>query len=419
MPILRRQGGLPTLLALIGCQGFSVSVAIAQSVPAEFHGYLRAGAVMSSCGGDQVAFQLPGTPAKYRLGNESDDYGEFQVDSPIYKDPESGGAFAFHGMLAVANRGNTLSGAQYWIEGSRLVQGPFEGARFWVGKRYYQRQDVHISDFFFWNNSGTGGGVEDINVGIGKLHYAYILTRIGNRPEYPTTTHEGDSVGSHDLRLSGLNVNPGGELTLGVDIKDALPRKQSVSDNNRHGGLWLNLLHDQKGILGGSNRLAIQWGNGAAAVLANPPDPSLDNDVRAWRVVEALTVQPTPAWSGQFEGVREVREDATGRTTWSSLGGRPIWHFARHGSLALEVGHDRVCPPIGDTRTLTKATLALQLAKGPSFYARPVFRLFITRAKWNTAAQEAAPLNSVLSASGPFGSKLQGTTFGIQVEGWW
>jgi hypothetical protein len=35
----------------------------------------------------------------------------------------------------------------------------------WVGTRYYKRESVYISDFFYWNPSGVGAGIEDVNVG--------------------------------------------------------------------------------------------------------------------------------------------------------------------------------------------------------------------------------------------------------------
>src|SRR5712664_1334683 len=43
----------------------------------EFHGYFRSGYGLNSKGGAQVAFQAPGADAKYRLGNETETYGEF------------------------------------------------------------------------------------------------------------------------------------------------------------------------------------------------------------------------------------------------------------------------------------------------------------------------------------------------------
>ena len=53
------------------------NLAIQQAKAFEFHGYLRSGAGVNSRGGQQVYFEAPGAPAKYRLGNETDTYGEF------------------------------------------------------------------------------------------------------------------------------------------------------------------------------------------------------------------------------------------------------------------------------------------------------------------------------------------------------
>lgn len=48
------------------------------------------------------------------------------------------------------------------------------GAKFWAGERYYRRQHIDIDDFYPLDASGYGGGVEDRNVGIGKLAVAFI-----------------------------------------------------------------------------------------------------------------------------------------------------------------------------------------------------------------------------------------------------
>ena len=54
----------------------------------EYHAYIRSGALESGTGGKGVPFQAPGAPAKYRLGNEAETYGEailvknFNMDEP-------------------------------------------------------------------------------------------------------------------------------------------------------------------------------------------------------------------------------------------------------------------------------------------------------------------------------------------------
>jgi maltoporin len=47
-------------------------------------------------------------------------------------------------------------------------------AQFWAGERYYRRLNIDINDFYFLDMSGYGGGVENLNVGVGKLSVAYL-----------------------------------------------------------------------------------------------------------------------------------------------------------------------------------------------------------------------------------------------------
>ena len=53
------------------------------------------------------------------------------------------------------------------------------GATLWAGRRYYKRHDVHIADFYFWNPSGTGFGLEDYRLG-GDLKLSYAFSRNDN-----------------------------------------------------------------------------------------------------------------------------------------------------------------------------------------------------------------------------------------------
>ena len=48
------------------------------------------------------------------------------------------------------------------------------GAKFWAGERYYRRQHIDIDDFYFLDLSGYGAGVEDLNVGFGKMAVALL-----------------------------------------------------------------------------------------------------------------------------------------------------------------------------------------------------------------------------------------------------
>ena len=53
------------------------------------------------------------------------------------------------------------------------------GIQLWAGKRYYQRKDIHIMDYYYLNNSGNGFGVENIDTGLGSVSVAIIKHQSG------------------------------------------------------------------------------------------------------------------------------------------------------------------------------------------------------------------------------------------------
>ena len=47
-------------------------------------------------------------------------------------------------------------------------------ADFWAGERYYRRLNIDINDFYYLDMSGYGGGIENLNVGIGQVAVSYL-----------------------------------------------------------------------------------------------------------------------------------------------------------------------------------------------------------------------------------------------------
>jgi maltoporin len=82
------------------------------------------------------------------------------------------------------------------------------------------------------------------------------------------------------------------------------------------------------------------------------------------------------------------------------------------------VGHDRISPDVGDTRSLTKITLAGAVSGGNTAGSRPTIRLFVTHAVWNEAARQAFVAGGSRTAE-VYGDKKSGTSIGIQGETWW
>src|ERR1700688_1799277 len=180
----------------------------------EFHGYFRSGYGLNSEGGAQVTFQAPGADAKYRLGNEAETYGEF-IFVNNWLNPEHNGdkAWLKTEVMIEANNADAASYANFpgntgndqfrlreaFVRaGSILAFQPH--AKFWAGERYYRRQHIEINDFYPLDMSGYGGGIEDLDVKIGKMAVAYLA---GARPDI--VTQNGYLAKSNvDVRLYGL-----------------------------------------------------------------------------------------------------------------------------------------------------------------------------------------------------------------------
>jgi maltoporin len=431
--------------ALLHITAAAIASTAASVSALEFRGYLRSGIGGGGKGGDQVCFAIPSALSggyKFRLGNECENYAELEFDESFYKDSRV--EFAYVGMLAYQTRAaqdfeslkgdtgfNDIALRQNWI-GATFPQ--LGSARIWIGKRYYHRNDLHIIDFFYWDPSGPGGGIEDIDLGIAKLAVAVFE----NRHLKADGNTDGRVAWRPDFRVYGIPVNPNGSLELGVDlsidssqdITNPSPGRQKVSP-------WFTVQHTQTNFLGGFNKLAYQWASGANAPMAQHQwdNPS---SARQWRFVEQLLFQPLPVVSGMLAFTYSdftARFNGTGGPSNSAkmwgVGVRPAFQLSDYFKLVAEVGHQALTPKDGadrDTRRLTKVTVAPVLAPVAgatgAFFTRPELRLFVTYAAWNKAAQndgivgQTAGCNAATSTS-PLACDTSGVSFGAQVESWW
>ena len=381
----------------------------------EFAGYLRSGVGNSLNGGKQSCFKLPGAESKYRLGNECEQYAELELRQDVYSF-DDGSVLSVDGMASLYNQYNrqlTFQGdngsarlPQLYAQWSNLPA--LNGGSVWAGRRYYKRNDIHISDFYYWNQSATGAGIEDVL--IGGLKYSYALSRKDN-------LYQENYVNRHDFNVAGFNTNPGGQLEFGLSYLDKPERTDA------HSGWAITAQHVQSEFLGGKNKLALQYGEGSGTGLGYTGDFRLDNSSKRYRIVEFFDWQVTPRFGGQIEAVyqKDFRPDG-GNQEWLSLGVRPTYAISEQFKLVTELGHDQVKAADG-TRKLSKFTFAPTWSpKGPGFWTRPEVRLYYTYASWNAAAQRAAnefDAGSALSDSGAFGSARHGSNAGLQVEYWW
>lgn len=391
------------LLALV------VSQVYADDAAGQYIGYFRAGAGSNSSKGSQACFGLAGAAAKYRFGNECDTYGEFGYSKEVAK---SANGTSFVGtVMANFYEPNSTSNSHNWGLSQLMVEAKnvdfLGGGSAWIGKRYYNRPDIHVLDMKMVHMDGVGGGVDSIKIGPGQFGYA--LMRNDDQSTVGTS-----SATRHQFLYHSLPVNTNGSLSFDATLVTA-----DSHVPNSQGGFAVSLTHQQDKFLGGINTLWLQHAQGAAGInVGEMGNPMNGSAYTSSRIGDQLIWQVTPELTGSIDFVYQSNKTPVGTSNWTSIGARPTYALGDNFKLVLDVGHDSVTSPNNPTAQLTKITFAPVLTAGKGFWTRPELRAFVTYAKWNKAAQAAAAPGTTLSTTGAFGSSTNGVSIGIQTEVW-
>lgn len=403
-----------SMKALEGVKGF------------EFHGYGRSGAGINSEGGDQDAFMAPGAGAKYRLGNEVDTWLEMDL-AKNWTNPDNDGAF-FRTYLKITYQDEThlnngyddtdhVKVSEAYVETGNVIEA-FPDLKFWAGKRWYRRDWIHINDFFFLNSTGNGGGIEDINLGFGKLAIAFMQGTDGG--------YKIEEVGRVSKNMFDIRFDfsaPIGDCTIWVapswvEGGNYLDSNNVVQQYPDAEGYAVGLVYSLDNILGGSNKFSIQYGEGTGSDFTpnvQSPTPTLD-DTSQFLITDQFTIQLYEKFSMQTALVYRIMDDGTdqdSQTDWFSFGLRPTWHFTKYVSACVEAGVDYVdSEPNNYDGMLFKITPCLQVSAGEFFFARPSVRLFATYADW------ADDFKGMVGGEA-FKNETDGYTYGVQMEVWW
>lgn len=154
----------------------AVAVAVgtlsAPTMAVDFTGYARSGIGWTGSGGEQQCFQATGAQSKYRLGNECETYAELKLGQEVWKEGDKSFYFDTNVAYSVAQQNDWEATSPAFreanVKGKNLIDA-LPGSTIWAGKRFYQRHDVHMIDFYYWDISGPGAGLEDVDLGFGKL----------------------------------------------------------------------------------------------------------------------------------------------------------------------------------------------------------------------------------------------------------
>jgi maltoporin len=402
-----------------------------------FHGYLRSGFGVDGTGKGQQPFMAPLAGSKYRLGNEAETYLEttFQFGTtsedpePAYFDTKITLAYVLP-TSQTSSFATTFSLREAYALAKRVWTAQPD-ATFWAGARFYDRHDLHITDFFYRDPSGFGGGLEDVAIGENaKLAVAWIG---GTMDELDPNGAVPDEIfrvnkNTFEARVYGFGV---GKARMSVALGlahfngDEVPTdtapivlKDSVGASGTAMAEWP--------FTGGRYKVSLQYGTGAAydfrSVLVPPMGRTFQpgevaNIDSLWqlRLVSDLLVEQRGPWQMQAVGVYQDLDNgaaSNSRIRWVSLGARPVYRLGRFFSLATEAGWDYTVQRDLPGGSLVKLTVAPQITPALKFLSRPSLRAFATWAHWSNSFQGKV-------APGAYPNSTQGAAFGVQLESWW
>jgi len=393
----------------------------------EFHGYFRSGYGLNSVGGQQVAFEAPGADAKYRLGNEAETYAELIfVNNWVNPEHDPDKTWIRSEVMVEANTTNSANYANFangtgndqfrfreaFVQAGNVFESQPD-AKFWAGERYYRREHIDINDFYPLDMSGYGAGVEDLNLGIGKLAVAFLS---GARPDI--VTQNGNYAKSNvDVRFYDLK-GPAGLWSAWFDFATA-KGGQTTTGNliPTTNGYAFGLRHQRLEWHGGYHSLEVGYGTGAASNFSTSIDnpTAFINSTARLVVTEHLLLQPNDRFAIMPIFVYERTKDGNPHHDWNqwvSFGARPEVFFTKHISLAFEAGFDHTHSPGQYDGWLRKYTIAPQIGAGRKFFSRPVLRAFLTYANWSDGFRGFV-------GGTPYQNRTSGLTYGVQAEHWW
>jgi maltoporin len=458
----------------------------------EYHGYFRSGLGFSKGGSDQTCFKARGSEginAKHRLGNECETYVEMalseeyrlgrSLSDPLFKtylrlafrtlghrdwessefqtDKTVDSATATPYMTDYyINSQAIFSLREAYIEGTNLW-GP-SSAKLWAGKRLYRRRDLHMIDYYIFENTGPGVGMEDLEIQPSKGYLHFSMLR--NVPYNTGTPRELDGPAQTNLDMRYTYLAGGGHEIEPVLIYGFSGQQGSQTGETRWeplSGYQAGLVHTWREILGGRNMAAIQYGKGifgghapwlssvlsqyggyGSQSIAQGDDASREARMKSstLRIADELILNPSSLWSlgalvfyqktdfgGAKQGFANTQVLEVPDKEELTFGLRPVYHFTDIFSLAFEYGSSQVRNAfveendLGDNEfkdvTLQKFTLAPQAGMGREYweYGKPQLRLFYTYALWSDSMKETAP--------GPYTGDTTGWTAGAQMELWW
>ena len=302
------------------------------------------------------------------------------------------------------------------------VKGLFESdkdAKIWVGKKYVQREDIHITDDYYYDISGNGAGIENVSLGAGKFSTAYV--------------QNANNMHNFDVRYS-FPLWDGANFQIGNVYSQE--KKQNAADQQLNGNMLT--LEFSQGFNGGWNKTVFQWKTGGQAgqgsgtawggedgngyKLYNFGETTIVGDLHMFHVVSYEYTKYDKPWHQDAELF-----DPNKKTKEWQVVIRPWYKLTKMTRIYAELGAwgkttSQNCPLDGSglehqNEKAQKITLAYAITPdASSMWSRPELRFFGTWLHGDTRNNGQKYHNAVVNSYRGGSVDLQ---FGVQAEAWW
>lgn len=417
---------------------FSSGVVLAADWDADLHGYIKSGLLMNSEGNRVQSVGLFTNYGKFRLGNEQNTKIELV---PTIKATNDDGAWAkvranlthetncTSDWNCVDGDGHDIQFREGMVEIGGLDFAP--GVVFWAGKRYNSyNTSNHQYDWEYIQYNGTGGGVDNVDIGIGKLDVGVYAFTPSDRASVAPSDPKAEGY-PEDLSLNLILKQIAG-TGLAFQLAAHTMEESSWSPNAATSGLGVGAQYNFDGFYGmtnGYSKITVQYGKGMAAgdsLGKNGWGFGNSDDTQSGRIVFDALANVNETWDISTFAFYQMDSDYNPWSDWSdptnsgydrnlwAVGVRPYQQIAKYFAMQYEVGYEY----IDEDRTggakggLVKATIAPTITFEEGFWGRPQIRTFVTYANWDDDAMSR--LDSGYTRDGATDT----WNFGVQAEVW-
>ena len=393
----------------------------------DFHGYFRAGVQNNLTNGGAVYCFGNGNAGHLmgRLGDECDTYAEIALTQEVFNKAKN--KFTVNTLVAWGSaegnwdkQGNSWQGLgkggdragengdSAWNGQRASIREAWAGytlpmgAQIWAGKRFYQRKDIHILDFYYLNDSGTGAGIENIPVGnLGQAAFAVIKQQIDENGVNARDTYK------IDTRWNGIPLWKDASLDLAMiwglpsttdKQKEAAGTNPSESDLSSNSGVILMAEYTQGNFFGGFNKLSVTYGTDGFAYAGvlnggnHLGDSYAPGDADSWgiRVIDWGLIEQDK-WNLGYSLMGAYKH--ADQAHWSHPNGhdysfviRPAYKWSNFTSTVFEAGYTTQkntgwngwATSYKDHVDAYKFTLAQQFSPMTTFWSRPSIRFYVS-----------------------------------------